>query len=98
MKLAETAVVEQGMYSRSRSGLRSRGVPQAGSEGAMKLYQKLLLAVLCTMLGICAYAEDPPGRVARMNYMSGQVSIQPVGQNDGVAANINRLLTSGDRV
>lgn len=42
--------------------------------------------------------QDPPGRVARMQYMSGQVSIQPGGVNDWIAASNNRPLTSSDRV
>ena len=41
---------------------------------------------------------DPPGRVARIQYMTGQVSIQPGGVNDWVAADQNRPLTTSDRV
>ncbi|MGB8889970.1 MAG: DUF6600 domain-containing protein [Candidatus Korobacteraceae bacterium] len=42
--------------------------------------------------------QDPPGRVARVEYMSGQVSMQPGGVNDWVAADMNRPLTTADRV
>ncbi len=42
--------------------------------------------------------QDPPGRVARVQYMSGQVSMQPGGVNDWIAASMNRPLTSADRV
>jgi ferric-dicitrate binding protein FerR (iron transport regulator) len=42
--------------------------------------------------------QDPPGRVARVQYMSGQVSMQPGGVNDWVAASTNRPLTTADRV
>jgi hypothetical protein len=42
--------------------------------------------------------QDPPGRVARVQYMTGQVSMQPGGVNDWVAASLNRPLTSADRV
>ena len=42
--------------------------------------------------------QDPPGRVARVQYMSGQVSMQPGGINDWIAASANRPLTSADRV
>ena len=42
--------------------------------------------------------QDPPGRVARVQYMSGQVSMQPGGVNDWIAATQNRPLTSSDRV
>jgi hypothetical protein len=41
---------------------------------------------------------DPPGRVARIQYIGGQVSIQPGGVNDWVAASMNRPLTTSDRV
>jgi len=41
---------------------------------------------------------DPPGRVAHIQYMVGQVSIQPGGVNDWVAADQNRPLTTSDRV
>jgi hypothetical protein len=42
--------------------------------------------------------QDPPGRVARVQYMSGQVSMQPGGVNDWIAASQNRPLTTADRV
>lgn len=42
--------------------------------------------------------NDPPARVARLQYISGEVSLQPGGVNDWVAANLNRPLTTSDRV
>lgn len=42
--------------------------------------------------------QDPPGRVARVQDMSGEVSMQPGGVNDWVAASMNRPLTTADRV
>jgi hypothetical protein len=42
--------------------------------------------------------NDPSSRVARMQVMDGQVSIQPGGVNDWVAGTLNRPLTSGDNV
>ena len=42
--------------------------------------------------------QDPSGRVARVQYMSGQVSMQPGGVNDWIAASQNRPLTTADRV
>ena len=41
---------------------------------------------------------DPPSRVARIQYVAGEVSIQPGGVNDWVAADLNRPLTTSDRV
>ena len=43
-------------------------------------------------------ATEIPGRVARIQYMSGEVSMQPGGVNDWVAATQNRPLTTSDRV
>ena len=42
--------------------------------------------------------QDPSGRVARLQYTSGEVSMQPGGVNDWVAASLNRPLTTADRV
>jgi hypothetical protein len=42
--------------------------------------------------------NDPPGRVARLQYMSGSVSIQPQGTGDWVAGAINRPLTDSDNI
>src|SRR6267142_1703292 len=42
--------------------------------------------------------DDPPGRVARLNYMQGSVSFQPGGEPDWVQANPNRPLTTGDNL
>ena len=40
--------------------------------------------------------DDPPGRVARLNFIQGSVSFQPGGETDWVQANPNRPLTTGD--
>ena len=42
--------------------------------------------------------SDPPSRAARLDYMSGEVSIQPGGVNDWVAATLNRPMTTADRI
>ena len=43
-------------------------------------------------------AQDPPGRVGRLNYREGPVSYQPPGLNDWVDADVNRPLTIGDSI
>ncbi len=58
----------------------------------------LLLALAVLLITATAFAGDPPARVARLSYLTGEVSIQPGGVNDWVQANINRPLTSSDRV
>jgi hypothetical protein len=45
-----------------------------------------------------ASLQDPPGRVARLNYMEGSVSFQPGGENDWVTAVLNRPLVTGDNL
>lgn len=64
-----------------------------------------VLVVLTVVIGLAALPafagdneKDPPGRVARLKYMSGQVSFQPGGVNDWVDATLNRPLTTADRV
>ena len=42
--------------------------------------------------------QDPPSRVARMNYAQGSVTFQPGGEGDWVTAVPNRPLTSGDNL
>jgi len=41
---------------------------------------------------------DPPGRVARLNYMAGAVTTEPAGATDWSYAQINRPLTTGDQL
>ncbi len=45
-----------------------------------------------------APAQDPPGRIARLNYSEGSVSFQPGGEGDWVQAVPNRPLTTGDNL
>ena len=47
---------------------------------------------------IIAAQSDPPGRVGRLNYLSGPVSFQPAGVDEWVDASVNRPLTTGDRI
>src|SRR5215471_10220511 len=42
--------------------------------------------------------DDPPARVARMNYAQGRVSFQPGGEGDWVEAVPNRPLTTNDNL
>ena len=41
---------------------------------------------------------DPPGRVARLAFIHGDVSFVPAGENDWVEAQINRPLVTGDKL
>jgi hypothetical protein len=45
-----------------------------------------------------AQSADPPGRVARLNYMAGTVTTEPAGATDWSYASVNRPLTTGDQL
>lgn len=51
-----------------------------------------------TATSAMSFGEDPPSRAARLNYISGSVSVQPGGVNDWTEASINRTLTTSDRI
>ena len=42
--------------------------------------------------------QDPPSRIARLAYVSGNVSFQPAGTEDWIDATPNRPLTTGDQL
>jgi hypothetical protein len=42
--------------------------------------------------------RDPPGRVARLQYLTGSVSIQPHGTDEWVQGSLNRPLTTSDNI
>ena len=42
--------------------------------------------------------DDPPARAARLQFMSGSVSVQPRGTDDWVAGAVNRPLTNSDNI
>ncbi|MGH9562626.1 MAG: DUF6600 domain-containing protein, partial [Terracidiphilus sp.] len=61
----------------------------------------LLLLVFAASLAHPSFAqdqEDPPGRVARLNYMQGSISYQVSGDQEWVQADPNRPLTTGDNL
>lgn len=63
-----------------------------------KLRSSIMVAALFTgIISTAAYAqEDPPDRVARLNYVSGNVSMEPAGLNEWAPADVNRPFTIGD--
>jgi hypothetical protein len=58
----------------------------------------LACALFLALPGITAAQDDPPGRVARLNFIQGSVSLQPAGTEDWLDANPNRPLTTGDQL
>ena len=66
----------------------------------MKLLRRVMFAFLVLFLttSLVSADDDPPGRVARLQYMTGSVSIQPRGTEDWVAGSVNRPLTTSDNI
>lgn len=56
-------------------------------------------AVAVTLLLVAGVAlADPPGRVARLAYVGGEVSFAPAGEDGWFEARLNRPLVTGDRL
>jgi hypothetical protein len=59
----------------------------------------ILFAAFAFLFASSARADDdPPGRVARLNFIQGSISFQPGGETDWVQASPNRPLTTGDNL
>ena len=58
----------------------------------------LLLSLLSVSVALADDESDPPGRVARLSYANGAVSLQPAGVEDWADATVNRPLTTGDKL
>jgi hypothetical protein len=59
----------------------------------------LALAASLVLSTFASFAlADPPGRVARLGYLTGEVSFSPAGEEDWDRAAINRPLGPGDRL
>jgi len=55
-------------------------------------------ALFLSLPNSSAAQDDPPGRVARLNYIQGSVSFQPAGEQEWVEADRNRPLSTGDNL
>jgi len=60
--------------------------------------RKLSILLSLASFAIAQAATDPPGRAARLSYINGTVSFQPGGVDDWVPAEVNRPMTTGDRL
>src|SRR6266478_9035944 len=56
----------------------------------------LTLSLLVVVARPAFAYDDPPIRVARLNYLEGRVSFQPGGETDWAWATVNRPMTAGD--
>jgi uncharacterized protein DUF6600/FecR-like protein len=70
-------------------------IPRAIAPARLALFGFLALAALTSAR---ADEGDPPGRVARLSYVQGAVSLEPAGLTEWTAAERNRPLTTGDRL
>jgi len=57
-----------------------------------------ILLGITTLVWASWAGADPPTRVARLGYTSGEVSLSPAGEDDWVLATVNRPLITGDRL
>jgi hypothetical protein len=63
----------------------------------IKTRNLLMAASLCGLFALGGVAQqDPPSRVARLNYIHGNVSMEPAGIDDWAPAETNRPFTTGD--
>jgi hypothetical protein len=58
----------------------------------------LIVASLCSVFACVAPTQDPPSRVARLNYIAGNVSMQLAGMDEWSPAMINRPVITGDNL
>ena len=70
-------------------------IPRAIAPARLAVLGFLALAALTSAR---ADEGDPPGRVARLSYVQGAVSLEPAGLTEWTAAERNRPLTTGDRL
>ena len=66
----------------------------------MTLHHRRTFASLAVLVALWSgrAAADPPTRVARLAELRGSVSFSPAGEDEWMAASINRPLTTGDRL
>ncbi len=67
----------------------------------LKILAGILVAALlfvCLPQIAAADDNDPPARVARLRSVEGSVSVQPAGADDWGAADVNRPITTGDKL
>src|ERR1700685_1350399 len=63
----------------------------------MKQFSRVLLLLASTLI-LATAQDDPPGRVGRLSFMSGDVSFRPGDVDDWLQADFNRPLTTGDHL
>jgi len=72
--------------------------PTKSSRTSCFLLSFIACALFLVLPSVTAGQDDPPIRVARLNFIQGSVSLQPAGTEDWLDANPNRPLTTGDQL
>ncbi len=70
----------------------------ATNKGVKALKELLFTATFSSLFVFACHAQDPPTRVADLNFVTGNVSIQPAGADDWAPADVNRPFTTGDNL
>jgi hypothetical protein len=79
----------------------ARGAIRAGDTMKTTSLHHLIARWLCAIVLLAASgwaAADPPSRVARLAYVSGESSFSPAGEREWVRPVVNRPLITGDRL
>ncbi len=71
---------------------------QTRLQHGLMLFSALVLLVMAAPKRAVADGDDPPSRVARLSFTEGQVSFSPAGTDDWVAGELNRPITTGDKL
>jgi hypothetical protein len=64
----------------------------------LMLFSAVLALITLVPQRLLADGDDPPSRVARLGFTEGQVSFSPAGTDDWVSGELNRPITTGDKL
>src|SRR5260370_35951275 len=88
------------MYSRSTETLLTFKAPLPYIVLKERGTMRTRLFLIASMASVLAFgqADDPPGRAARLGYLTGTGAFQPGSVEDWVPATLNRPLSTRDRL
>lgn len=66
--------------------------------GKIALATLAMLSIMPPAIAASLLQDNPPGRIARLGYVSGSVSLQPAGDTNWTLAELNWPLTTGDKL
>lgn len=86
------------LAEKSRTAVSRARLAERNAPGTVLFAVFLVCGLLCGVSPSARAQDDPPSRVARLNMAQGTVSFEPAGEQDWVAADYNRPVTTGDSV